>query len=268
VAQQESAPTKGDVSTSSSSAEIAERIVDALMAQRLGPGTRLGEQALADLFGVSRTLIREAMMRLDARGIVKVNARRGWFVVESTPEQVRQAFAARRVIETGLLRDGYARLDKAAYSRLRAHVAEEREAITARDIGQRSWLLGDFHVCLADVLGNQLLTEMVRDLTTRTQLMAMQYQSDAEAIESAAEHAAIIDALESGDVEKGIALMQSHLHTICDELGQADSRHPLDAIRHALAPVGHRVGSLQRLTDRPAAVKQSSRRRRTVTPRE
>lgn len=251
-----------------SSSEIAERIVDALMAQRLGPGARLGEQALADLFGVSRTLVREAMMRLAARGIVKVNARRGWFVMEPTATEVREAFAARRVIETGLLREAYERLDKAAFKRLRQHVAAERAAIKAGEVGRRSWLLGDFHVCLAEVLGNTLLTEILRDLTARTQLMAMHYQSDAEACESSDEHAAIIDALEAGDLERGIVLMQGHLHTICDELEQADAPDPLDAMRDALAPIGRDAVSPAPSSRRRADSFVSTRRPRSAPPSE
>ena len=55
---------------------IADRIVDAILAQKLAPGARLGEQQLADLFSVSRTIVREALSRLAARGMVEVNSRR------------------------------------------------------------------------------------------------------------------------------------------------------------------------------------------------
>ena len=64
------------------SSDIADRIVEAILAQKLAPGARLGEQALSMLFDCSRTLVREAMMQLAARGIVTVSSRRGWFVVE------------------------------------------------------------------------------------------------------------------------------------------------------------------------------------------
>ena len=70
-----------------SSTEIANRIIDAVLAQQLAPGTRLGEQDLAQLFGCSRTLVREALTRLAARGIVTVSARRGWFVIEPSSEE-------------------------------------------------------------------------------------------------------------------------------------------------------------------------------------
>lgn len=82
---------------------MADRVVDAILAGRLAPGQRLGEQALADLFGVSRTLVREAMARLSARGMVDANARRGWFVVQPSLDEAREAFGVRLALETGLL---------------------------------------------------------------------------------------------------------------------------------------------------------------------
>ena len=60
------------------SADISERIMEAVMAQKLAPGSRLGEQQLAMLFDCSRTIVREALTRLAARGIVTVSSRRGW----------------------------------------------------------------------------------------------------------------------------------------------------------------------------------------------
>ena len=56
---------------------IAGRVVQSILAQKLAPGERLGEQALADLFGVSRTMVREALMQLQARGFVEVQPKRG-----------------------------------------------------------------------------------------------------------------------------------------------------------------------------------------------
>ena len=75
-----------------SSTHIAQRITEAILAQKLAPGTRLGEQQLAELFGVSRTQIREALTRLVTRGIVTVSARRGWYVIEPTADDAREAF--------------------------------------------------------------------------------------------------------------------------------------------------------------------------------
>src|SRR5438876_7374935 len=86
-------------------ANIAERIVESILGRKLKPGERLGEQELADMFGVSRTLVREALMQLQARGFVEVRSRKGWYVVEPSIEQARDAFAARRAVEAGMLRE-------------------------------------------------------------------------------------------------------------------------------------------------------------------
>jgi len=86
------------------SSDISERLIEAVMAQKLAPGARLGEQQLALLFDCSRTIVREALMRLAARGIVTVSARRGWYVIEPSQDEAREAFEARRVIESGLIR--------------------------------------------------------------------------------------------------------------------------------------------------------------------
>ena len=67
---------------------IDRAIVNAVLAGRIRAGTRLSEQALATLFSVSRTSVREALIRLETRGIVQSSPRRGWFVVEPSLEDV------------------------------------------------------------------------------------------------------------------------------------------------------------------------------------
>ena len=143
------------------SSDIAVRVVEAILAQKLAPGARLGEETLATLFGVSRTLVREALMQLSARGFVEVRPRRGWFVVAPSMQEARDAFDARRVIETGMLRHAGRPL-QSAIRELKDHVARERAAIDGADAPTRSFLLGDFHVCLAGCLGNPLLQSILR----------------------------------------------------------------------------------------------------------
>ncbi|RAM65744.1 MULTISPECIES: GntR family transcriptional regulator [Herbaspirillum] len=221
-----------------SSSQIAIRITEAILAKQLAPGTRLGEQQLADLFGVSRTQVREALTHLMARGIVTVSARRGWFVIEPTPEQAREAFEARRVIELGLLRQARVRpIGGEAIRQLREHIAREEAAIAGADVGVRSYLLGDFHVCLCECLGNSLLSETLRDLTARTTLTAMLHQSSEQAEDSCSEHVLIVEALERGDLEQAEQLMHTHLQHVESGLNQVRSSDPLEPLRQALASV-------------------------------
>lgn len=217
--------------------QIADRVVDAILAGRVQPGQRLGEQSLADLFEVSRTLVREAMARLSARGMVQVDARRGWFVVAPSREEAKEAFGARIAIETGLLYSLTAKVPRTRLVRLKQHVKAEQAAIRAGEPGQRSYLLGDFHVCLAECLGGPLMADILRDLTARTTLIASLFQSTHDAAQSCADHARIVAALEAGDHPRAIALLREHIGTVASHLGTpADRDDPLDGLRAALAP--------------------------------
>jgi len=227
--------------------EIAQRVVESILAQKLAPGERLGEQALADLFGVSRTLVREALMQLQARGFVEVRTRKGWYVVEPSVEEARDAFAARRAVEAGLLRQAGGQLEgkplQTAVRRLRQHIKEEQDAIDGADAATRAFLLADFHVCLAECLGHRLLSDMLRDLTARTTLVASLYQSTHDARSSCADHAQIVAAIERGQLDNAAALMLDHIGSVEAALGQstlgsADTR---ERLRASLAPVPHRT---------------------------
>ena len=221
-----------------SQTEIAQQVVESILAQKLAPGERLGEQPLADLYGVSRTLVREALMQLQARGFVEVRTRKGWYVVEPSFEQARDAFAARRVIETGMLREAGRPL-QSVIQRLRQHVAEEREAIAHADVATRTFLLADFHVCLADCLGNRLLTDVMRDLTARTTLVASLRQTTHDASQSCDEHAQIVSALEAGDTASAERLMAAHIGSVLEALGDVAPAavDPHEKLRASLAPL-------------------------------
>jgi len=217
--------------------KIAERIVQSILTRKLRPGERLGEQELADLFGVSRTLVREALMQLQARGFVEVRTRMGWYVVEPSFEEARETYAARRIIEPGMVRDAGRPL-QTAIRRLRQHVADERTAIDSGDAASRSWLLADFHVCLADCLGNRFLTAMMVDLSARTTLASALYQSESEAQVSNDDHAAIVAALAAGDNARAETLMREHIDSIASRLDEslAGCGTARDRLRAALAP--------------------------------
>lgn len=224
--------------------EIAQRVVESILAQKLAPGERLGEQELADLFGVSRTLVREALMQLQARGFVEVRSRKGWYVVEPSLEEAQDAFAARRIIEAGMLREAAALQEggkplQSVIRKLRQHVAQEKQAIRSGDTAARTFLLADFHVCLAECLGHRLLCDVMRDLTARTTLVASLYQSTHEASQSCAEHEDIVAALEEGDAVTAAQRMLDHIGSVESALGQSaggvvDAREKL---RASLAPV-------------------------------
>lgn len=221
-----------------SQTQIAQQVVEAILAQKIAPGDRLGEQELAEVFGVSRTLVREALMQLQARGFVEVRTRKGWYVVEPSVEEARDAFGARRILETGILREAGRPL-QSVVRQLRRHIAQEQQAIEGADAATRAFLLADFHVCLAECLGQRLLSDVLRDLTARTTLAATLYQSKHDAGQSCAEHAAIVEALEQGQTDVARERMLAHIGNVEAAL---DANAPGDApdaarLRAALAPL-------------------------------
>jgi DNA-binding GntR family transcriptional regulator len=224
--------------------EIAQRVVESILAQQLKPGERLGEQQLADMFGVSRTLVREALMQLQARGFVEVRTRKGWYVVEPSIAEARDAFAARRAVEGGMLRDSSVLRDTTGkplqdvIRRLRRHVKEEEAAIASADVATRTFLLADFHVCLAECLGHRVLCDLLRDLTARTTLVASLYQSTHDARASCADHARIVSALAERDLEGAARLMLVHIGDVEQALGKASATlDPVERLRASLAPL-------------------------------
>ena len=221
-----------------SQTQIAQQVVESILAQKLAPGDRLGEQELAELFGVSRTMVREALMQLQARGFVEVRTRRGWYVVQPSVEEARDAFSARRIIETGILREAGRPLQQ-ALRQLHQHVTREQEAIEQADPATRAFLLADFHVCLAECLGQRLLCDVLRDLTARTTLAATLYQSKHDASESCAEHAAIVRALEKGDLPLAERRMVDHIGNVEQALQKPTSPLPgfSERLRRTLSPL-------------------------------
>ncbi|WP_425359317.1 GntR family transcriptional regulator [Aureimonas flava] len=212
-----------------------EAILASILARRIRPGSRLGESELAKIFGVSRTLVREAMMRLEARHIVEVRPRRGWFVVEPSVAEARLVFGARRALEGGAIRL-LPPLAPDHRARLHAHLADERSAIAAGDHPRLVCLMGDFHIRLMEILGNPVLAEIMRDLTARTILIAMLYQSDDHAEESHRGHCRIVAALERGDRHAAAEEATRHLDEVEAGLDFDMGADALADLRRSLLP--------------------------------
>ena len=89
---------------SSSTSAIVEALTRAIVEHRLQPGTKLAEQKLADHFGVSRTLVRQALFQLSQNRLVRLEPARGAFVAAPSADEARQVFAVRRMLEAEMVR--------------------------------------------------------------------------------------------------------------------------------------------------------------------
>lgn len=216
---------------------ISNKIIHAALSQQLEPGARLGEQDIASLFDCSRTIVREAMIELASRGIVVVSPRRGWYFTDVNVDKARELYEAREIIETGILRNLARRnrvVEGAQLEHIRKHLAMQEEAVEGSDVGRRSFLLGDFHVCLAECLGNRVLAEKLRDLTVLTTLFTMRYQTPGDARQSLVEHVAVVDALADNDVWEAERRMCQHLGTWETKVHLRRDNDPLEKLRLAL----------------------------------
>ena len=94
---------------------------------------------------------------------------------------------------------------------LRDHVAQEKKALASNNAHERVELLGDFHVRMAELTGNEVLARMLGELISRCALITLMYQSASAAQHSAQEHTAIVAALAARDEAKAVRLMTEHL---------------------------------------------------------
>ncbi len=193
---------------------IFQRILGAILEHRLPPGTKLGEEKLAAVFGVSRTQVRQALARLTHDRIVTLIANRGAFVSSPTVQEAREVFEARRLIEPELVRKVAAHATASDIRKLREHVKLESAARRTNDKRSIIRLSGDYHQIIADLAGSSFLARTMRELESLTCLVIILY--DAPDVPSCPfdEHTAITDAIEAHDGERAASLMLHHLEHV------------------------------------------------------
>lgn len=191
---------------------IYERILTAIFEHRLPPGTKLGEDRLANIFHVSRTRIRSVLPRLAHEGVVTLEPNRGAFVSQPTAVEAREVFEARRLIEPGILTQLMGRddLDKKV-QRLREHVATELRVRAAGDTRAIVRLSGEFHTLLAEMAGNSMLVKTMRELASLTSLIIALYDRASVPACLSEEHSEIVEVIAAGDRARASEMMVSHL---------------------------------------------------------
>ena len=188
---------------------IGDALTRAIVEHRLQPGTKLAEQKLADHFGVSRTLVRQALFQLAQKHLVRMEPARGAFVAAPTVVEARQVFQVRRLLEAEMVRQFVRGVTPAKIRALREHVAQEKAALG--DASERQQLLGDFHVRIAELADNAVLAQILRDLVSRSSLITLMYQRDNFAAHSQEEHVELVKALAAKDEKRAVRLMDDHL---------------------------------------------------------
>ncbi|WP_439885529.1 GntR family transcriptional regulator [Pseudomonas syringae] len=193
-------------------------IFDAILEQRLAPGTRLSEEALGEIFGVSRTIIRRALSRLGHEGVVLLRPNRGAVVASPSVEEARQVFFARRMVEKAITELAVEHATAAHLAQLRQMVSDERDSFSRGDRGAGIRLSGEFHLQLAVAARNAPLISFQRSLVSQTSLIIAQYETGNRTHCSYDEHNQLIDAIEARDAALAVELMMHHMDHIDSKL--------------------------------------------------
>jgi DNA-binding GntR family transcriptional regulator len=159
---------------------------------------------------------------------------RGAFVATPSSDEARQVFAVRRMVEAEMTRSFVRNVTPAQIKALKDHVAEEKAAVSRGDVAGRTDLLGDFHVRMAELMGNDVLAQILGELISRCALIPLMYQSTNAAEHSAEEHAEILKAIAAKDEDLAVKLMDEHLRNVEEGLA-LDRKVPSNDIAMALA---------------------------------
>jgi DNA-binding GntR family transcriptional regulator len=194
--------------------EIVERIAHAIFQHRLLPGAKLNERDLAKIFDVSRTLIRQALIRLAKDKLVTIEPNRGAFVSRPSIEEAHHLFETLILLEKGIIEAIVPIVTQADIASLRAHQARQCQAEADGDHRLADELGIEFHLLLSGILRNPVLQEMHRELMSRERVITAIYKTDFDYCRLQKDHDAIIDHLESGAVKRAQKLVETHYRLV------------------------------------------------------
>lgn len=194
--------------------DIANRIRVDLNAGAWAPGEALRQEDLADRYGASRMPVREALLLLDAEGLVSMQPNRGAIVAKLDEHDVVEIFDLRRQVETYLLTHAIPRHDAKSLARVEA-IQLELEIEDSRS----GWLEGDkqFHARLYEPAARPralAIASMLRAQVERFGLHVL--NPDSRKMEWAKEHRDLIAAARSKNVAASIKVLIEHLNQTQD----------------------------------------------------
>ncbi len=190
---------------------ISDALSQAIHEHRLAPGTKLGEDELSDIYGVSRTIVRTALQSLAHHQIVEIKRNRGAFVAQPSLAEAHEVFEARELLEPRTARTAALHATPDDIVLLQDHITQEHAAMNAGDRGRALYLSGRFHIEIARIANQQTIADIINVLIARSSLIiALYWRRESALCESQAHHA-LIKAINDNDGTRAEELMQSHL---------------------------------------------------------
>ena len=201
----------GRTLTGARSAQIYSSLLEAILDHRLSPGTRLPEDDIGALFGVSRTIVRAALQTLAHERVVTIQPNRGAPVAHPSVEEARQVFEVRSLLEPRIAALAAERATVRDVARLRAHHRSEETAIRQGDQRRAIALSARFHNMLAEIAGQSILEGFLRELTSRSSLVVALYWQRKDTTCERHAHHELLGAVTAHNGKRAADLMRSHL---------------------------------------------------------
>lgn len=200
----------------------------AILDVTLRPGSALAEADLAARFRVSRTPVREALLRLAGEALIEIRPQRGTYVARIALPRVEEALFVREAVECAVLRRVAARADRTAIARALAAIVDAQEhAFAGGDVPGVMAADARFHRALVDAAGLPGVWDVVahaRDLHHRIRALALPELGSAT--QAIADHRAIARAVQAGAIGRAEARMAAHLARNLTLARTIARRHP------------------------------------------
>lgn len=194
---------------------IVAAIGRAIVEQRLVPGTRLVELKLVDALSANRNHIRAALLELSHQGLVSITVNKGAMVACPSQQEAADVFAVRQLLEAEAIALAATRIEQSDLLMLNTLISEEKNAVEQGMRPTAVELSGRFHIELARMAGNQVLSDILERLMARCSLIVSMYQKDRHAHQCHCdEHTQLVELLAAGDGDGAVRLMRQHLESL------------------------------------------------------
>jgi DNA-binding GntR family transcriptional regulator len=200
---------------------VYEQLRDEILSGTLTTGAQLVEARIATDLGVSKTPVREALIRLQRDGLVEIEPYRGARVIEPAEVDVREILELRILLECHIARDLANRRPPDVLDSLERTIEECRRALQARDDARAHSALTEFSDVMAEACGNKRLGKALDELRSVLLLIAnTSLRRPGREAQSLAEHEQLLAAIRAGDAEAAAAATEAHIRSIeADSVG-------------------------------------------------
>lgn len=218
----------------SSADDIVVRLTEAVHEHRLLPGMKLNEDEVGEIFGVGRTVVRQALRAMSHGGLVAIERHRGAFVAKPSIKEAREVFEARALLEPQTARSAAERATAQDIAILETHIEEEHAALDADEAGRALKLSGLFHVEIARIADQHTIEAFIRQLVSRSSLVIALYWRRRNALCESHAHHALLDAFRRNDPDQAEDIMKGHLLDLVTQLDLRDLPEATRTLRDAL----------------------------------